>query len=83
MCLAMSTQNRVHSKKYKPFPDDFDQFEKDDIPNNSDVVLILSHYLTALEKVRCDNIINDQWNGYCWIINGKTSEMKTDKPTIK
>lgn len=74
--------NTILGNKYLPFPDDFVQFNEDDMPNNSDVVFILSHYLTSLEKLRCDNIIRDSISWY-WKINGKQSEYKTDAPTIK
>ena len=78
----LSRANDVLEKKYKPFPDEFTQFNEEDIPNNSDVVFILSHYLTSLEKLRCDNIEINMGYWY-WSINGNISEQKTDAPTIK
>ncbi len=41
------------------------------MPNNSDVVFILSHYLTSLEKLRCDNIEHQDYpnQGYWWTID--------------
>jgi hypothetical protein len=49
------------------------------------VVFILSHYLTSLEKLRCDNIEKEKEFPYHWhwIINGKHSNQETDLPTIK
>lgn len=74
--------NEILEDKYKPFPDEFTSFDEDDMPNNGDVVFILSHYLTALEKLRCDNIkVSDCY--WYWLIDGKTSVMETDRPTIK
>lgn len=78
----LSRANDILGKKYKPFPDEFTQFNKDDIPNNSDVVFILSHYLTSLEKLRCDNI-KYSIGEWFWSINGNLSTQKTDHPTIK
>lgn len=78
----LSGSNDILGKKYKPFPDEFNLFDDDDMPNNSDVVFILSHYLTSLEKLRCDNIEYVSYNWY-WLINGKSSNQKTDPPTIK
>ena len=46
----LSRANEILEDKYKQFPDDFTLFNKNDMPNNSDVVFILSHYLSALEK---------------------------------
>ena len=74
--------NEILGKKYKPFPDEFDLFNEDDMPNNGDVVFIFSHYLTSLEKLRCDNIAYSDYDWY-WVVNGKVSDKNTDSPTIK
>ncbi len=78
----LSRANEILKETYQPFPEDFTLFDEDDMPNNSDVVFILSHYLTSLEKLRCDNIKFHDYE-WCWLINGKISNKKTDKPTIK
>lgn len=78
----LSRANGILGEKYKPFPGEFNLFDEDDIPNNSDAVFILSHYLTSLEKLRCDNIQYEHISWY-WLINGKISEQETDRPTIK
>ncbi len=65
--------------KGKPF-NDFDKFDEEGLPTNSDVVLILSQYLNCLEKLRADNIsrtIGDKWY---WDINGKQSNIPTAPP---
>ena len=74
--------NELLGEKYKPFPSEFDLFNEVDMPNNGDVVFILSHYLTSLEKLRCDNIgySNFKWH---WVVSGKVSDKETDYPTIK
>ncbi len=81
----LSRANDILGEKYKPFPDEFNLFDEDDMPNNSDVVFILSHYLTSLEKLRCDNIEKQIVSPYkwYWLINGKRSKQETDFPTIK
>jgi len=78
----LSRANEILEDKYKPFPEDFSLFNEDDMPNNSDVVFILSHYLTSLEKLRCDNIEYSDyvWN---WIIDGEVSDQETNPRTIK
>ena len=78
----LSRANEILEDDYKPFPEDFTLFNEDDMPNNSDVVFILSHYLTSLEKLRCDNIVHSgiRW---VWVIDGETSGQETDRPTIK
>lgn len=81
----LSRANIILDDKYKPFPEDFTLFEEDDMPNNSDVVFILSHYLTALEKLRCDNIKRESEYPYkwYWIIDNEFSKQETDPATIK
>ena len=81
----LSRANEILEDKYKPFPDDFTLFNIDDMPNNSDVVFILSHYLTALEKLRCDNIEmeNNFPHNWFWIIDDEISKQETNGPTIK
>ncbi len=78
----LSRANSILGGKYMPFPGDFDLFKEEEMPNNGDVVFILSHYLTSLEKLRCDNIEESDlvWT---WVIGGKVSEQETDAPTIK
>ena len=78
----LSRANEILEDNYKPFPEDFTLFNEDDMPNNSDVVFILSHYLTSLEKLRCDNIkfSNYKW---CWLVDGIVSDQETNIPSIK
>lgn len=81
----LSRANKILGDKYKPFPDEFTLFHEDDMPNNGDVVFILSHYLATLEKLRCDNIEKEKKYplNWCWVINNKISKQVTDGPTIK
>jgi hypothetical protein len=79
---VLARANEILGNKYKPFPGEFDLFSADEIPNNGDVVFMLSHYLTSLEKLRCDNISYSGGDWY-WVIDGKTSKKETDRPTIK
>ncbi|STQ89715.1 hypothetical protein [Iodobacter fluviatilis] len=64
----MLKSNDYLSLKYKPF-DGFDKFDEDDIPQNSDVVFILSQYLQCFEKLRADNVVirNGAW---FWHVEG-------------
>ena len=39
--------NDILGKKYKPF-DDFDSFDTEQLPSNSDVTLVLSQYLNCI-----------------------------------
>lgn len=73
----ISDSNEFLSDKYKPF-DDFNIFNEDDIPQNSDVVFILSQYIQCFEKFRADNVI--QFHGaWYWDTNDET-KIKTVRP---
>ena len=57
---------------YRPY-EDFGQFHEDDIPQNSDVVFILSQYIQCFEKLRSDNVV--MRHGYwCWRVIGNDGE---------
>lgn len=75
---VLEQANSILGESNRPFAD-FLRFDSDDIPTNSDVLLILSQYLTCLEKLRADNIqvLFEEW---CWVIDGKRSAIRTVPP---
>lgn len=77
---AISASNKILSDKYRPFPD-FEQFNEDEIPSNSDATMMLGQYLNCMEKLRADNIKyggNGRWH---WVQdNGKETEIRTAPP---
>ena len=70
--------NGILNEKYKPFKD-FQLFNKDKIPTNSDVVMVLSQYLACLENLRFDNIFDELGDWY-WRIDEKKLTIKTSRP---
>ena len=52
----LKDSNEFLGEKYRPF-DDFSDFDTDDVPQNSDVVFMLSQYLQCFEKLRADNVV--------------------------
>lgn len=64
----ISESNDFLSDKYRPF-DNFDIFSEDDIPQNSDIVFILSQYLQCMEKLRSDNVTPRNGTWY-WYVKG-------------
>lgn len=68
----ISQSNAFLSEKYKPF-EDFDNFDEDDIPQNSDVVFILSQYLQCFEKQRSDNVVSKNGIWY-WRVQGNEND---------
>jgi hypothetical protein len=55
----IDASNMLLGTSLKPF-DDFELFDVDDMPSNSDVVLVLSQYIKCLEKLR-DNFDMGDW----------------------
>ena len=76
----MTQANTLLDEQYKPFAD-FDLFEEEDIPSNSDVVLVLSQYIQCLEKLKMDNVKMLSGNWY-WIIPNSKEEIKTTHPSF-
>jgi len=69
----ISESNEYLSEAYKPF-DDFDSFDEDDVPHNSDVVFILSQYLQCFEKLRSDNIFQGIGSQWYWGVKGNDGD---------
>jgi len=47
--------NYLLGKKYKPFID-FDLFDENDMPTNSDAAMMLKQYLACFERFKYDNL---------------------------
>ncbi len=60
----------VLGKRYKPFAD-FNQFDPDDVPSNSDVTMIITQYIEAFERLRTDNIRFDYGSWYYTLTDGQ------------
>jgi hypothetical protein len=70
--------NKLVKDKYKPFAD-FQSFDEDELPTNSDVIMILAQYINCMEKLRADNVELNFGQWY-WTIDGKQSGIKTSPP---
>ena len=69
--------NDIMGEYYLPF-DDFNEFDEDDIPSASDVVLILSQYLKSMDKYRYDH--TQMWSGNCyWVLDDEEELTKRTK----
>ena len=75
---ALSRCNTVLGSQYKPFPD-FSLFNADDVPSNSDVTIILTQYLNAIEKLRSDNIFIEHGYWY-WKLTDEPPPVRTSAP---
>ncbi len=68
----LSESNILLGERYRPF-DDFEVFDEDEVPQNSDVVFILSQYLQCMEKLRGDYVVprNGVWY---WKVEGEEGD---------
>lgn len=76
---VINAGNAVLGEDYRPFAE-FEEFDTDDVPTNSDVTLILSQYMDQAERYRSDNVERE---GALWeyTVNGKNSGVKAAQPS--
>lgn len=72
--------NEFLSDAYRPFAD-FEKFDADDVPQNSDVVLILAQYIQCFEKLRADNVVLKN-GGWYWQLKGEKGDVTDEKGMI-
>ncbi len=58
----------------------FTEFVVSSVPTTSDVLLVLSQYLSYVEKIRADNIGMDEYGNWYWVIDGEMSRIDTSPP---
>lgn len=76
-CLAFG--NEVLGENYKPF-DDFNAFDSDDVPSNSDVTMVIAQYLEEAGRYRSDNVMmSNGW--YYYKLGGEKSSIRSAPPT--
>lgn len=75
---VLKRANTTLGEENRPFGD-FLQFDADNVPTNSDAVLILSQYLNCLEKLRADNA-RQQLGDWYWLVDGEVSNIRTSPP---
>jgi hypothetical protein len=71
--------NELLTGDFKPFKD-FDLFEVDQMPSNSDVVMVLSQYLDGLEAWRSSRTHYVSSIGHLWKTDDGT-RIHTEQPT--
>jgi hypothetical protein len=75
---VLRAANKLMKPAQRPFPD-FEQFNVDDVPTNSDVLLILRQYANCFEEVRSANV--SQYAGlWYWLIDGERSGRRARPP---
>ena len=76
---TVARSNSLLGAEYSPF-DDFEGFDEDDMPSNSDITMIIAQYLEEAERYR-SNHVGQEYNKYYYKINGKLSEVRAAPPT--
>jgi hypothetical protein len=73
---VLSAANHVLGERYRPF-DDFDEFDSDDAPSNSDVAFVVAQYIEEIERFRTAHV---EYHNYKWVymLNGKPSSILAD-----
>jgi hypothetical protein len=74
---VLKRANSFLGKDRQPFPE-FALFNEDALPSNSDVLIIVSQYISSFEKVRADNSVQEMGRWY-W----KCTDEEGGKPTIR
>ena len=66
--------NSILDDAHRPF-EDFDEFDEDKLPTNSDVVVVLSQYSECMKMFLFKNIRQDNAYDSKWVIGGKLSNV--------
>jgi hypothetical protein len=76
---VLAIGNLLLQGSYRPF-DDFEQFDEDELPTNSDVAMILAQYIEQTERYRSDNVVMHEFR-WKYIIAGVPSDVEARAPT--
>ena len=68
--------NETLGESHRPF-DDFEVFDSDEMPSNSDVVFVIAQYLEEVERFRTDNVVRHEYK-WVYLIDGTPSEILAD-----
>lgn len=69
--------NELFGAKHKPFAD-FDKFNTDELPSNSDATVIIAQYIECAEIFKADNVYYDA--GWHWDIDDSEEVVDTTPP---
>jgi len=76
---VLAQGNEILKGHYKPF-EDFNEFDEEALPTNSDVTMILALYIEQAERFRSDNMVHENYQ-WMYVINGKASKIEGRPPT--
>lgn len=70
--------NAVLGVDYRPL-EEFESFEIEDVPSNSDVAMVVGQYIEAAERFRSDNI-KSSYSSWYYVLDGEISDIRTAPP---
>ncbi len=76
---VLAQGNTILKGRYKPF-EDFDEFDEEALPTNSDVTMILALYIEQAERFRSDNLVYEKHQWF-YVINGAACKIEGRPPT--
>lgn len=76
---ALKQCNELLGAKYRPFGD-FETFDPEALPSNSDVTFVIAQYIECAEKFRSDNIHQEYGDWYWNFEPGEEEKIKTAAP---
>lgn len=76
---ALASANEFLGEDYKPL-DEFEQFDADELPTNSDVTFIIASYLEEVERMRADNIQPGYGDKWTYILSDSGEKIRTAPP---
>jgi len=75
----LTEANKILTGEFKPFKD-FTMFNTEELPTNSDIVMVLSQYLDCLEAWRSAQVWHVSGQGYRWKADDNT-DIKAEPPS--
>ena len=77
----LKTANELLGDDLRPIKG-FKVFSEDGVPSNSDVVIVLSQYLQALERLHDKNVVHEsELGGWVWKAGNRATNISTYKPS--
>jgi hypothetical protein len=77
---TLDLANSVLGADYTPF-DDFEKFNSDDVPSNSDVTMIVAQYLEEAERYRSRHVKWNNHGNYVYVLGNQVTDIKAAAPT--
>lgn len=75
---TLEKANKILGKTHRPF-DDFEKFDDESMPSTSDVLLMVSQYLSAFEQLRVENIFFERVR-WIWNVSDSSEQIRTAPP---